>query len=93
MLFQPAILALLLASAASVAMLLGVAPFAVAVLRHWDISSGSERQLALERRTYLMSALLTLVLATQLVCSVAVRVQRRQDGDDVPSPPCARWAR
>jgi hypothetical protein len=67
MLFQPAILALLLASAASVAMLLGVTPFAVAVLRHWDIRSGSERQLALERRTYLVSALVTLVLATQLV--------------------------
>jgi hypothetical protein len=67
MLFQPAILALLLASAASVAMLVGVTPFAVAVLRHWDIRSGSERQLALERRTYLVSALVTLVLATQVV--------------------------
>jgi hypothetical protein len=67
MLFQPAILALLLASAASVSMLLGVSPFAVAVLRHWDIRSGSERQLALERRTYLVSVLVTLVLATELV--------------------------
>ena len=67
MLFQPAIIALLLASGANVAMLLGAAPFAVDVIRHWDITSGSERQLLLERRTYLMSTLLTFVLATQLL--------------------------
>lgn len=67
MLFRPAIIALLLASAANFAMLLAVAPFAVAVLRHWDISSGSQRQLTLERRTYLVSTLLSLILATQLL--------------------------
>ena len=67
MLFRPAILALLMASGANVALLIGVAPFAVDVIRHWDISSGSERQLALERRTYLMSTLLVFVLATQLL--------------------------
>lgn len=66
MLFQPAIIALLLASAVNVAMLFAIAPFAVEVIRHWDIASGSERQLKLERRTYLISALLVLVLATQL---------------------------
>jgi hypothetical protein len=67
MLFQPAIIALLLASAASVAMLFGVAPFAIDIIRHWNIASGSERQLLLERRTYLMSTLLTFVFATQLL--------------------------
>lgn len=67
MLFQPAIIALLLASAVSVAMLAAAAPFAWDLVRHWDISSGSERQLRLERRTYLMSTLLTFVFATQLV--------------------------
>lgn len=67
MLFQPAIIALLLASAVSVAMLVAAAPFAWELIRHWDISSGSERQLRLERRTYLMSTLLTFVFATQLV--------------------------
>jgi hypothetical protein len=67
MLFRPAILALLLASAANVVMLLGVTPFAVDVIRHWDITSGSQRQLTLERRTYLISVLLTSVLATQLL--------------------------
>ena len=67
MLFQPAIIALLLASAVSVAMLAAAAPFAWELIRHWDIASGSERQLRLERRTYLLSTLLTFVFATQLV--------------------------
>jgi hypothetical protein len=67
MLFQPAIIALLFASAANLATLLGVAPFAIDVCRHWDISSGSERQLRLERRTYLISTLLGFVLTTQLL--------------------------
>ena len=67
MLFQPAILALLFASAVTVAMLLGAAPFAVDVFRHWDITSGSERQLQLERRTYLMSTLVAFIMATELL--------------------------
>jgi len=64
--FQPAIIALLLASAVSVAMLAAAAPFAIQIIRHWDIASGSERQLQLERRTYLFSTLAVFVMATQL---------------------------
>ena len=41
MLFQPAIIALLLAAGLAVLMLAGAAPFAVQVIRHWDIGSGS----------------------------------------------------
>jgi hypothetical protein len=66
MLFQPAIIALLLASALCVLALVVSAPFAVEVIRRWDITSGSEQQLQLERRTYLFSTLLTFVLALQL---------------------------
>lgn len=66
MIFQPAIIALLLASTVSVAMLVAAAPFALQVVRHWDIASGSERQLRLERRTYLFSTLTVFVMATQL---------------------------
>jgi peroxiredoxin len=66
MLFQPAIIALLLASALCVLALAASAPFALDVIRRWDIASGSERQLQLERRTYLFSTLLTFVLALQL---------------------------
>jgi len=50
----------------AVLMLLAAAPFAVQVIRHWDIASGSERQLALERRTYLFSTLLSFVMLVQL---------------------------
>lgn len=67
MLFQPAIIALLLASSVSVLMLVAASPFAASLIRHWDIRSGSQRQLELERRTYLMSTLLGFVFATQLV--------------------------
>jgi hypothetical protein len=66
MIFQPAIIALLLASAICVLALAASAPFAVEVIRRWDIRSGSERQLRLERRTYLFSTLLTFVLVAQL---------------------------
>uniref|UniRef100_Q47EZ5 Uncharacterized protein n=1 Tax=Dechloromonas aromatica (strain RCB) TaxID=159087 RepID=Q47EZ5_DECAR len=66
MLFQPAIIALLMAAGVAVLMLLAAAPFAVQVIRHWDIHSGSERQLALERRTYLFSTLLSFVMLAQL---------------------------
>ncbi|MDO8933275.1 MAG: hypothetical protein Q7U97_12840 [Rhodocyclaceae bacterium] len=67
MIFQPAIIALLLASGLGVAMLLAAAPFALQVIRRWDIASGSELQLQLERRTYLFSTLLSFVFAIQLV--------------------------
>ncbi len=67
MIFQPAIIALLLAAGLSFAMLLAAAPFAVQVIRRWDIASGSELQLQLERRTYLFSTLLAFVFASQLV--------------------------
>ncbi len=66
MLFQPAIIALLLAAGLAVIMLAGAAPFAIQVIRHWDIHSGSERQLMLERRTYLFSTLLSFVMLAQL---------------------------
>ena len=67
MIFQPAIIALLLASLVSVALLVGVTPYAVEIIRFWDIRSGSERQLELERCTYLLSTLASFVFATQIV--------------------------
>jgi hypothetical protein len=66
MLFQPAIIALLMAAAIAVLMLGAAMPFAVQVIRHWDIRSGSKRQLDFERRTYLFSTLLTFVFVIQL---------------------------
>ena len=62
MIFQPAALALLLASSLNALMLLASGVFALHLLRHWNPASGSERQIALERRTYLVSTLVGLSL-------------------------------
>lgn len=63
---NPAIIALLVSALLVSLMLLGGAWFAVGVLRHWDLASGSERQLRLERRTYLVSTLLVNAFAFEL---------------------------
>lgn len=70
MIFQPAIIALLLAAGLSLTMLLVAAPFAVQVIRHWDIASGSERQLRLERLTYLFSTLVAFVCLVQILAAL-----------------------
>jgi hypothetical protein len=66
MLFQPAIIALLLAAGLGLVALLAAAPFAWQIVRRWNLASGSENQLAMERRTYLFSSLVALVLGVQL---------------------------
>ncbi|NTV14993.1 MAG: hypothetical protein HGA96_13855 [Desulfobulbaceae bacterium] len=66
MITSPAVIALQLASLLIAGMLLYAAYFAGRILRGWDRDSGSDAQLALERRTYLVSSLLALALAFQL---------------------------
>jgi hypothetical protein len=65
-LFQPAIIALLLAAGLGFAALCLSAPSAWALARHWDLRSASDRQLTLERRTYLLSTLMRFILVAQL---------------------------
>ena len=67
MFFKPAILALFTGSLLISGMLLFAAFYAVQILQKWDIRSGSETQLNLERRTYLVSSLMAYALAFQLV--------------------------
>lgn len=62
MIFQPAALALLLAAGLNALLLAGAGLFALYLLRYWDPASGGERQIALERRTYLVSTLVGLSL-------------------------------
>ena len=62
MIFQPAALALLLAASLNALMLLGAGAFALHLLHHWNPVSGCERQIALERRTHLVSTLVGLSL-------------------------------
>jgi len=66
-LLNPAILALLTVSAVVTFLMAMAAVFAVHVLRHWDIGSGSERQLRLERRTYLISTLVAFSFVAEIV--------------------------
>jgi hypothetical protein len=66
-LIAPAVLALNGAAIIVTLLLLTGAGFAIQVLRHWDMASGSERQLALERRTYLISTLVTWCFASEIV--------------------------
>lgn len=67
MLLDPAILALILVSGVTLMMMGVAAAFALQLLRHWDIRSGSERQLRLERRTYLIATLMTWAFAFELL--------------------------
>lgn len=67
MLMAPAVLALNGASITASGLLLMAGGFAIQVLRHWDIHSGSQRQLDLERRTYLISLLVTFCLVASVV--------------------------
>lgn len=67
MIFHPAILALLVSSFLIAAMALYASFFSVQILRRWDIASGSEGQLILERRTYLISTVLAYLLGFQLI--------------------------
>ena len=67
MTFHPSILALYVASLLISFMVLYSSAYGVQILRRWDIQSGSELQLLLERKTYLISTLLTYVFGFELL--------------------------
>jgi hypothetical protein len=66
MILHPAIIALLLVSCLMTGMILYSSFFGIRIIRQWDVQSGSEDQLALERRTYLISTILSWVFVFQL---------------------------
>ena len=66
MIQHPAILALLTSSFIISGMLISASWFGKQILSSWDLSSGSELQLALERRTYLISTLISYALFFQI---------------------------
>jgi hypothetical protein len=67
MIFHPSVLALYVSSVLIAFMVLYAASYGVQILRRWDIGSGSETQLILERKTYLISTLLTYLLGFELL--------------------------
>lgn len=67
MILHPNILALMVSSLLICLMLLYSGFYGIQILRKWDITSGSELQLDLERRTYLISTIVSCFLALQLI--------------------------
>lgn len=67
MIQHPAILALLLASGLVSILLVAAGWQAIRILRRWNLHSGSEGQLDLERRTYLISTLVANALLIQIL--------------------------
>jgi hypothetical protein len=66
MIINPAIIALVLGSMLITAFAFYALATALRILRHWDIRSGSEGQLALERKTYLISTIFGYLLGFEL---------------------------
>jgi hypothetical protein len=67
LILHPSVLALLVSAAVIAGLLLYAVRDAVRILRHWDLRSGSQAQLGLERRTYLVSTMLAYVLGVEIV--------------------------
>jgi hypothetical protein len=67
MIQHPAILALSVASFLTCIMLIYAAWYGTRILEKWDLHSGSELQLDLERRTYLISVILSYTLVFQIL--------------------------
>ena len=67
MIFHPAILALYASSLLIVFMMVYSAFYGVQILRRWDIRAEAKLQLVLERKTYLISTLLTYLLGFELL--------------------------
>lgn len=65
MIFHPPILALVAASLLASVVLAGAGLFAVRLLARWDMTSGSQTQIALEKTTHLVSTLVAFVLVLE----------------------------
>ena len=67
MIFHPTIIALYVSSVLISFIILYGTSYGIQILRRWDIKSGSELQLTLERKTYLISTLLTYLFGFELL--------------------------
>jgi hypothetical protein len=66
LILNPAIIAIILTSLLITAYAAYASIFGLQIVRHWDIHSGSERQLVMERRTYLISTVVTYLFGLAL---------------------------
>jgi hypothetical protein len=86
---SPAVLALNGVALTVTFLMLMAGAFALQVLRHWDMTSGSERQLALERRTYLISTLVTWCFAAEIVTLLLFVYNAEQMSSQLVGAMCA----
>ena len=66
MILHPAIASLIIASVLIDGMAIYASLFGIQIIRKWDLQSGSELQLSLERKTYLISTILMYMLVFQI---------------------------
>lgn len=66
MILQPAVISLFIGSILVSCMVLYATRYGISIQRHWDLQSGSERQLELEKKTYLISTIMSYAFAFQL---------------------------
>jgi hypothetical protein len=66
MILHPAVIALFSGSLIIAAMMLYTTYYGTRILKHWDLKSGSELQLTLERQTYLVSTIMSYAFCFQL---------------------------
>jgi hypothetical protein len=67
MILHPAILALVAGAAVIGLMIIGASWFGLQIIRKWDLSSGSELQLGLEKKTYLISTVMAYAFGFQII--------------------------
>lgn len=67
MIQHPAVIALGGASLATTALTVYAAAYGLRINRYWELTSGSEQQLVLERKTYLISVIMAYTLAFQIL--------------------------
>ncbi|NVN92809.1 MAG: hypothetical protein HXX11_19735 [Desulfuromonadales bacterium] len=67
MILNPSILALVLPSLVQTLLVAYAFAICIRIVARWDINSGSELQLGLERRTYLVSTIMNMALTMQLL--------------------------
>jgi hypothetical protein len=65
--FKPGIIALFISSFLISGMVLYASFYGALILRYWDLKSGSDAQLRLERKTYLISTIISYALVFQLL--------------------------
>jgi hypothetical protein len=66
MMVSPGVFALTASSAVAAPVMIYASGVAVTILRGWDLKNGSEKQLRLERRTFLVSTVVNCVMAYQV---------------------------